>query len=328
MCGHSYRQSWGFGEALATKVGASCEHIGIFTENDCTAIADVRVRELPVLGGGIAYISGGPLIQRRPWVEFEPALGRVLEVLVDEYVNRRGLVLRIAPPIEWAAAGCNVSPLFNKLDFIPVQNVRRYRTILIDLTPDLEQIRKNLNQKWRNCLNRAEKNELTIRAGNDVEFFNRFCSLHQDLVERKGFDVELSAEFYRDLQSQLDTPERFHIKLVEFDGQPIAGHVGSMLGQTSVYLLGASNPTGNDLKASYLMQWASIIEAKKQGYTWYDLGGIDPEGNPGVFLFKERMGGIDMTAPGPYELRPSGIRAHVTQFAENLYRAIRQRRKK
>ena len=32
------------------------------------------------------------------------------------------------------------------------------------------------------------------------------------------------------------------------------------------------------------------------GLKWYDLGGIDPDGNPGVYRFKARMGGSEVRA--------------------------------
>lgn len=325
MSGYSYRQSWGFSAAAAKRVGGSSEHVGIFRGRDCVSLAEVRVRKLPLLGGGIAYISGGPLVQPGPWITIEEFLDNALESLVGEYVTRRGMVLRVAPPIEWAAEGWDVNPLFERLRCGSAASPRPYRTIMINLAPGEEELRKNLNQKWRNQLNRCEKNGLTVRAGGSVELLDRFCGLHRELMDRKGFDVDLSAEFYRNLQSSMDAGEKFHIQLVEVDGNPVAGHVGSLLGQTSVYLLGAANQVGNDLKASYLLQWTALTHARQRGCAWYDLGGIDPVGNPGVYMFKERMGGIDITAHGPFEFRPSGMRARVAQWAEQAYRTLRRR---
>ena len=326
MCGYSYRQAWAFGIAAASRVGATSEHVGIFSGEQCIGAADVRVRRIPLLGGGIAYVSGGPLVVQGAWETVENAIENTLESLIHEYVDRRGMVLRIVPPIEWAAERWDVKPLFDRLAFESPEVNKRYRTILIDLTPSLDQLRKNLDQKWRNCLNRAEKNGLTVRSGDAVELFDSFDELHQELIDRKGFDIDLSVEFYRDVQSRMDVSDKLYVKLVEVDGKPIAGHVGSVLGQTSVYLLGASNHDGNEQKASYLMQWMTIVEARNRGCKWYDLGGIDPEGNPGVYRFKERMGGFDITGDGPYELRPSGMRSQVSHWAEKLYRAVKRRR--
>ena len=325
MYGYSYRQAWAFGEASARRIGGLSDHIGLFQGADCVGIADVRVRLLPVMGGGVAYVSGGPLVRLGAPESMESLFNEFLNLLVEEFVQRKGLSLRIAPPVEWAAEGRLTEPVFNRSQFVTSERLRRYRTIMIDLRPSLEQLRKNINQKWRNCLNRAEKNGLNVESGSGVELLDRFCILHRELMDRKEFDVDLSVEFYRAVQNDMAAADKLRIKLVVVDGKDVAGHVCSTLGQTSVYLLGASNHVGNELKASYQLQWMTLMEAKESGCTWYDLGGIDPVANPGVFLFKERMGGMDVTADGPFELRPKGIRGRVTRWAEHLYRTIRRR---
>src|SRR5215212_6013158 len=62
-----------------------------------------------------------------------------------------------------------------------------YRTFALDLEPSLEVLRKNLDQKWRNCLNRAEKNGLTIVQGSGPEEFNQFIRIYDEMWARKQF---------------------------------------------------------------------------------------------------------------------------------------------
>ncbi len=76
-------------------------------------------------------------------------------------------------------------------------------------------------------------------------------------------------------------------------------------------------------KASYLLQWHTIQQARQRGCRWYDLGGIDPLGNPGVYHFKQGLGGQDVCAPGPFELRPAGLRRHIVRTGEWVYRSAR-----
>jgi hypothetical protein len=38
---------------------------------------------------------------------------------------------------------------------------------------------------------------------------------------------------------------------------------------------------------------------KERGVRWYDLGGIDPEGNPGVYHFKKGFSGMDVSQISP-----------------------------
>jgi hypothetical protein len=97
-----------------------------------------------------------------------------------------------------------------------------------------------------------------------------------------------------------------------------------MLGDTCVYLLGATSEAGLETRAAYLLQWNTILLAKERGIRWYDLGGVDPEGNPGVYHFKRGVGGDEVIPPGPYERSPGGWRQAAVRGAEALYRLARR----
>jgi lipid II:glycine glycyltransferase (peptidoglycan interpeptide bridge formation enzyme) len=53
-------------------------------------------------------------------------------------------------------------------------------------------------------------------------------------------------------------------------------------------------------KGAYLLQWRMIEWAKGRDATRYDLGGINPESNPGVHHFKAGMGGKDLLYLQPF----------------------------
>lgn len=319
---YSYRHTWDFGVACAARLGACSEHVAIRDGTALLGLADVRIKRLPLLGSGIAYVNGGPLVRQDDPCPRDD-LRASLAALLDEYVRRRGLLLRILPPLgapDWNAAQQQV---FANLGFGLAGSRPAYRTMLLAIDRPVEQIRKTLAQKWRNGLNRAERNNLTVRSGTDAGLFEAFGSLFRQLLDRKQFAVDLHADFYAVVQRDLPESERFLVSLIEVDGAPVAGHVSSVLGDTCVYLLGASTDQAMQNKASYLLQWQTILLARDRGCRWYDLGGIDPEANPGVYHFKEGLGGIDITAPGPYEFAPAGLRRHIVRSCERMYRAVR-----
>jgi len=78
-----------------------------------------------------------------------------------------------------------------------------YRTLLLDLTPSLEDLRKNLNQKWRNQLNREEKNELKVIEGNSNELYNKFLQLQKEMQARKGYKPDVDYEEFGKIQQDL-----------------------------------------------------------------------------------------------------------------------------
>jgi CelD/BcsL family acetyltransferase involved in cellulose biosynthesis len=308
---HNYRHCWDYAAMLAARSGAVAEHVVIGHDE---ALASVRVKRLPGLRTGVAYVSGGPLVRRRGDTDASERAAAALAALKAEYVDRRKLVLRIAPPLgDPELAGLRTA-----------EGQRPYRTVAVDIDRPLAEVRAGLAQKWRNCLNKAERQSLRVTEGRDPELFADFLPLFDELVSRKAFDVDLDAGFYARLQSELPESERLHVAIAWVDDEPAAGVVASLHGDTAVYLLGASNHAARKANASYLLQWKVIEAAAAAGCTSYDLGGIDAEANPGVHKFKLGFGGAEVCAPGPYELAPDRARAALVRTAERAFRAIRR----
>lgn len=325
---YNYRQLWPFGEASARRIGASCEHVAIESQEGVIGLADVRIKRLPVTGG-IAYISGGPIVRQKdvPSVH-EEALRLSLRALRREYVEKRGLILRIAPSAGSDTWHVQQEQAFESVGFKTSDAMRKYRTVLLDLNRRASEIRADFSQKWRNCLNAAERSELTVETGIGTGLFREFECLFAETRKRKEFSVDLDVAFYEAVQSDLVARDQFVLTIARLKGEPVAGHVASMPGDTCTYLLGASNAEGRGAKASYLLQWKVIEKARQTGCHYYDLGGIDVEANPGVARFKQRMGGSEVLASGPYELSPRGLNRILTQSAEKLYRFVRGNRKR
>lgn len=325
----NYRQSWAFGEACARRVGAESEHIAIECDGRVIALADVRIRRLPLLGGGIAYINGGPLVRRD---DSDEEAGRRLKdallALRGEYCLGRGMTLRVRPTLGFEPWSAIVEEVFLQAGFVAPEEGTVSRTIQLDVSRPVEEIRAELAQKWRNCLNASERSGLTIRTGLDGELFEQFTGLYREMHARKGFEVDLDAEFYQGLQPQLAGQDRYEISLAYQDDRPVAGHVASLQGDTCVYLLGASSDAGRVTKASYLLQWHTIQRAVKSGCRWYDLGGIDPTGNPGVYRFKRGMGGHEIAGSGPYEYAQGQLRDRLARSAERTYVSLRSLKRK
>lgn len=321
---YNYRQLWHFGVACANRLKATSEHVAIYDGTELVGLADVRIKRIPFLKTGIAYINGGPMV--RSSTNSEEGIRRLqvaLAGLTETYVRQKKLVLRIQPNLGPDGWNDLQSSIFQDLGYAIGRQQRFYRTLVLDISQPLEDIRKQLNQKWRNCLNNAEKRNLTVRAGTDGTYFSVFINLYKELTHRKDFDVDLNPEFYLQVQKSLAEHERFLISIVYENEQPVAGHVSSILGDTCVYLLGATNDAGLKNKAAYLAQWSVIQTAKERGCWFYDLGGIDPDKNPGVYHFKKGLGGIDMTAPGPFELYPDSFRRIIVKGCEKAFKIVR-----
>jgi lipid II:glycine glycyltransferase (peptidoglycan interpeptide bridge formation enzyme) len=169
-----------------------------------------------------------------------------------------------------------------------------YRTFLLDISLSLEDLRKNLDKKWRNQLNASARNNLEVVEGGDTSHYGEFTALYEQMWQRKKFDSAVSVDEFQAIQERLPERQKLRIYICRLEGKPVSGLVCSALGRTAIYLLGATNEEGMKVKASYLLQWTAIQSAKERGCRSYDLGGIDPLANPGVHHFKSGLSGADV----------------------------------
>jgi lipid II:glycine glycyltransferase (peptidoglycan interpeptide bridge formation enzyme) len=261
-------------------------------DNNIVAAAQVVIRHIPFLRSGIAYIKFGPLWQPINQTANPEHLKLALGFLHEEYVIKRGLLVRIMPPPVKGNTNVYYKALqsagFNKMD---IATSERY---IVNLSVPIDELRKNLKGRWRNHLNRAEKHALTSRWLEGKQAVNMFMALYDNMMSRKLF-IDTSAitdfpQIYNDL-----TPALKPRILICFDQDlPVAGAVISAVGNTAEYLFGASNAKGLELDAGYYMQWQVIKCLYEQSITWYDLGGV--AGNEGLHQFKSGLVGKNAVA--------------------------------
>jgi lipid II:glycine glycyltransferase (peptidoglycan interpeptide bridge formation enzyme) len=193
--------------------------------------------------------------------------------------------------------------IFAELGFQPTARLRSYRTIIKNLKGNRRQLRGSLSGKWCRELKHAEKSGLTITHGRTEAFIGRFLELYDQMRQFKHFPVGVDPRTILSLPSE---SLGIQVLIVTMDGQDLAAHVQSHLGDTAALLFSATNDFGRRMKAGYQAFWSGMILAHKCGLGWYDLAGIDPIANPGLYRFKAKIGGQEITAIGPYEARPAG----------------------
>lgn len=276
---------------VTAKTGAQgLEHFVLERDDTVIAAAQVRLIPVPLTGRSIAYILWGPLFHRRgselDWNVLRAALG----ALRQEYVVKRKISLRLTPLFtREQEAECR--PLFEGEGYTYVPPRRLNRTIVIDIKPPLDVLRKGLDKKWRNCLSRAEKNGLEILEGTDDSMFDLFLEIYREMLTRKRLAEPGDIRTFRAMQSLLPNRFKMRVIVVRENGEPGAGAICSAIGRRGIYLFGATSDSGMKNKASYLAQWRAIQWLQEMGCAEYDLHGINPVSNPGVYGFKTGLCG-------------------------------------
>jgi lipid II:glycine glycyltransferase (peptidoglycan interpeptide bridge formation enzyme) len=147
--------------------------------------------------------------------------------------------------------------------------------------------------------------------------------MYDQMRKRKAFETSVDVDEFGRIQRELPESQRMRVMICLQEGTPVAGIVCSAMGDSASYLLGATSDEGLTSKGAYLLQWAQIQWLKENNFRWYDLGGIDPERNPGVYHFKSGLSAADVRHLSPFVACKSVLTSTIITSSEAAYRALR-----
>lgn len=284
----SLYQTWDYDAVRCGERNLS--HLVLRRGGDIVAVAQARLVRVPVLGWGAAYVRWGPVWRQRRRAEDRDVLRMALRALRNEYVCRRGLMLRVFPPAFADNSDQGPVLLADELYF-PTPDEKPQQTLLLNLEGPLAELRTNFHQKWRNCLNHAERNSLTVTQGTEDELFAQFIALYRQMLSRKQFTEPNDIREFREIQKSLPEPMKMGVFLCTENGTLTAGAICSAIGENGVYLFGATNEQGMKNKGAYLLQRHALQWLQDRGCKHYNLNGINPLANPGSYHFKTGLAG-------------------------------------
>jgi lipid II:glycine glycyltransferase (peptidoglycan interpeptide bridge formation enzyme) len=319
-------QTWSYEATRGSEKNTS--HLLLQRNGETVAAAQVKVVKLPFLKVGVAYVRWGPMWRLRGQEPDPEILSAALDEIRREYAVRRGLTVRILPYF-LSDERDMFHPLLDAGRFARLSAEAPQRTLLMSLDHSLPELRARLDQKWRNCLNRAEKNELLVEEGTSDDLFERFIGIHAQMHARKGFVAGSDINEFRAIQRDLPERHKMRLFLASSRGQLAAGAVCSRIGDFGVYLHGATSDAGMSTNASYLLQWRALAWLKDNGAASYNLHGINPATNPGTYRFKAGLcgrSGRDLHYLGTYQCNGPASSHALVELADSLRRAYRHGR--
>lgn len=281
--------------------GGRTSHLALFEEGVCVAGALVVVFRPPFFQRGLAYLRSGPFWRSKGRPADLETYRRAVTAVAEEYGKTRGHHLAVVPRcnpefVEREAA------VLRELGFEvsrPNPDPNRY---FIDLSLTNDEQLRSLDQKWRYNLKKALKNGFEVSVGDRPEDIACFAALHGAMVERKGFSASDPVHLLPQLATELPSSLRPAVVLARRAGEPVVGAVVVRLGDTALYLFGASAESALPLKAGYALQWWIVNWLSGQGLRWYDLGGEAM--NDGLRQFKHGFVGKSgqiAAMPGDFE---------------------------
>lgn len=284
-------QLWEYAEVKRRLQGWSVVRHLFMDGNTVVGAAQAVVKEVPILKKGIVWINRAPLWQKLG--NDQTTLQEMLARLHTYWVLERKMYLRIAPPIPDTA---DAYALMRERGYSAIPHTQ-WISGRVDLSKTEIDLRGMLKKKWRNCLQKAERVGVTSTQGTSGECFLKFLEDHEALLQKKGFDTPVTPVFVKAMQMLLPDDRKMHVFAAHVHGAALGSILIAWYGQRAEYLVGAVRDEGKHLNAGQLLLWRALLEMKRRGVRWFDLGGAHPEKTPkGIYHFKA---GLRAT---PYQL--------------------------
>jgi len=287
--GLSLMQTWEYGEAKAAGGSWSAMRALVRDAGERPVAAfQGAVRKLPVVGGGLIWINRGPLM-----IDPAAAVDEVLAAIAT-WAARRHWYVRLALPLPEMEPGEHAR-------FRPT-GATGWCSSLVDLTQTAEQRRSALDQKWRNCLNKAVRSEVQVEAAADDATLGAYAGELERRLAERPFATTVTPGFLNAIQALLPVERKLVVFTAKKGADILGYHVAAVYGSTAEYVSGLLNEEGRRLNAGHALLWDAMETMAARGVRRYDLGGMHPELTPrGIFHFKEGAGGTFYRLPNELE---------------------------
>ncbi len=174
-------------------------------------------------------------------------------------------------------------------------------TVMLDLTPSLEDLRAQLDRRWRHRLGGGEASEMSIhRVGTNVGQYRWLLDAEmQQRTDKKLAGLPL-AFFDNYVHSRKQPAQNILTLRADLGRDRIAAMMFLIHGSAATYQVGWTSDKGREMHAHNLILWKGIEELKSRGIRMLDLGGVNTIRSAGIARFKMSTGGKVLTLAGSY----------------------------
>jgi len=283
-------QDWIYGHYKSKISSFDVKRISIKINNKLIAIFQVFYKTIPFLPFfKLYYINRGPVF-------LENIDDSIMKIVFNQISKRYSLskfkILYINPYLQNKIENQNIL----KSSGLLRMSKKKYNTIHINLKSELDQLRSNLNSKWRNQLVKAEKNQVKIIIDTELKYKSFIIDKNNMMMKIKNYKgIDSDSLNYLFDQFHNDNKVFNFIALSPENNKPIAYTVFLSFSNIAVYFLGWVDLDGRKFNPSNLLLWSAVSHFKDFNYKLIDLGGIDEKETPGITKFKRGLNGEELS---------------------------------
>ncbi len=318
----SFMLAWEWG-VFQRSLGRGVEYFFIKEKKEPIAAFTFVRHQLP-LGFSYGYTPRGPVVAARERSQTLSIFRKIQEW--SREVHPDLIFIRLEPPVD--ALGFDAK----KEGFdIPGYYVQPRYNHTVPLEGSDEDMIKRFHPSTRSNLARAERRGVSVmldalRGPADYEEFFRMAA--ETEARNKAKNVFPSRVYFDALTKsilplgEVSDPNKLSLGIFSgfHGGKPAATHFVLFFGDTATYLYGAAYTEHLNSKVTTYLHWSAMKEARRRGFKYYDIGGVDENRWPSLTTFKRQFGGVEFSYIGNVDI-PLRPRLHG---AYNLLRKIRR----
>ncbi len=209
-------------------------------------------------------------------------------------------------------------------------------TALLDISPEENQLLRNLHSRGRNAVRRAIREGVeAVQVEPTEENFRTMYALMSGTIAEKGTTQIRDFDYYRQFWSGFASRGQGRLYFVHENGRASVGAFVINYGRKGTYKDGGSLQQRSQYGDSHLVQWRAINALKDLGITEYDFCGTPPADrlkdtshpHHGLGLFKTSFSKTVTDFVGCYDLVVSPLKYRLwTTLGERVSRQLYTRR--
>lgn len=299
-------QTWEWGEVKGKGQWQPYRMIIEQGEKQPVAALSLLARRIPVLGRQIFYAPRGPVgdLTNHEVMDF-------LFSEVRKLAREKGAIfLKIDPDV--SIENHDLREYLQSRGFVAAGKTEGFEGLQpkfvfrLDLTSAQETLLANFHSKTRYNIRLAVRKGVEIKENCGKEDLPIFYKILQETTARDKFLVR-PYSYFEEMWDCLVPSGYLKLFLAYYQGEPIAGTLAYLFGDTAWYIYGASANAYRNVMPNYLLQWTMIKWAQANNCKIYDFRGVSgdlSEDNPlyGLYRFKKGFNGTFTEFVGEYDL--------------------------
>jgi lipid II:glycine glycyltransferase (peptidoglycan interpeptide bridge formation enzyme) len=306
----AFLQSWEWGE-FQLALGNQIKRLVLINADGEWQGLTLAIKNILPFGLSYYYLPRGPVLPRSVWEDdykAAAALDLIRATLAGD--ASRCIFIRLEPALE------NPPQFMQGKSFIlPRTYVQPRFNAVVGLEKAIEEIFANFSSEMRNSIRRAERNGVSVEIKTELSEAEwlEFRKMREETAARAGKNIYPPEKYFRELIKIFPLT----IFAARHQGALAAINIVIFFSKTATHLFGAAYKEKLVFKVSSYLGWLAMLESKKRGFAYYDLGGIDQNLLPTLTHFKRQFGGNVIIYMGNADIpvKPALYRAYRFVYA-------------